>query len=119
MNRIATKLKATILSRALARAATRCLALCGSLIAVVVASADEIDDVVAAQMREWHIAGLSLAIVDGGKIARAQGYGFADKTSEILSCACHVVSSGSVSKAVAAFAHCGSSMKAGRHSMRT
>ena len=42
------------------------------------AEADEIDDYVAAQMRQLHIPGLSLAIVHDGRITKAQGYGFAN-----------------------------------------
>src|SRR5215204_6539686 len=40
--------------------------------------ADEVDDVVAEQMRAKQIPGLSLAIVLDGKLVRAHGYGFAD-----------------------------------------
>jgi CubicO group peptidase (beta-lactamase class C family) len=42
------------------------------------AEADKIDDYVSAQMRQLHIPGLSLAIVREGRIAKAQGYGFAN-----------------------------------------
>src|SRR2546430_8150388 len=42
------------------------------------AEADKIDDYVSAQMRQLHIPGLSLAIVHEGRIAKAQGYGFAN-----------------------------------------
>src|SRR6266576_1355133 len=40
--------------------------------------ADKIDDYVSARMRQLHIPGLSLAIVRDGRIAKAQGYGFAN-----------------------------------------
>jgi CubicO group peptidase (beta-lactamase class C family) len=40
--------------------------------------ADKIDDYLAAQMRQLHIPGLSLAIVRDGRITKAQGYGFAN-----------------------------------------
>ena len=48
---------------------------CGAPIA---AEADKIDDYLAAQMRQLHIPGLSLAIVHDGRITKAQGYGFAN-----------------------------------------
>jgi D-alanyl-D-alanine carboxypeptidase len=44
----------------------------------IFAEADKIDDYVSAQMRQLHIPGLSLAIVREGRIAKAQGYGFAN-----------------------------------------
>jgi CubicO group peptidase (beta-lactamase class C family) len=40
--------------------------------------ADKIDDYLAAQMRQLHIPGLSLAIVRDGRITKAHGYGFAN-----------------------------------------
>src|SRR6266481_8352212 len=46
--------------------------------APISAEADKIDDYVSAQMRQLHIPGLSLAIVQEGRIAKAQGYGFAN-----------------------------------------
>ena len=42
------------------------------------AEADKIDDYLAAQMRQLHIPGLSLAIVRDGRITKEQGYGFAN-----------------------------------------
>jgi CubicO group peptidase (beta-lactamase class C family) len=42
------------------------------------AEADKIDDYVSGQMRQLHIAGLSLAIVRDGRVIKAQGYGFAN-----------------------------------------
>jgi len=46
--------------------------------APISAETDKIDDYVSAQMRQLHIPGLSLAIVQEGRIAKAQGYGFAN-----------------------------------------
>ncbi|HEX3420755.1 MAG TPA: serine hydrolase domain-containing protein [Candidatus Udaeobacter sp.] len=46
--------------------------------AAISAKADNIDDYVSARMRQLHIPGLSLAIVRDGRIAKAQGYGFAN-----------------------------------------
>ncbi|MEO8925153.1 MAG: hypothetical protein ABI330_20400 [Caldimonas sp.] len=40
-----------------------------------IASADELDDYIVQQMQRHHIPGLSIAIVDGGKIVKAKGYG--------------------------------------------
>ncbi len=49
----------------------------------LIARADEVDDLIAARMQEHHISGLSLAIVQDGKIFRAQGYGFTQKDGQI------------------------------------
>ena len=46
--------------------------------APIAVKADKIDDYVSAQMRQLQIPGLSLAIVRDGRIAKAQGYGFAN-----------------------------------------
>jgi len=46
--------------------------------APIAAKADKIDDYVSAQMLRLHIPGLSLAIVRDGRVAKAQGYGFAN-----------------------------------------
>src|SRR5437762_2358870 len=46
--------------------------------APISAEADKIDDYLAAQMRQLHIPGLSIAIVRDGQITKAQGYGFAN-----------------------------------------
>jgi CubicO group peptidase (beta-lactamase class C family) len=40
--------------------------------------ADPIDDVVAAQMAKRHIPGVSIAIIQGGEIVKAKGYGVSD-----------------------------------------
>jgi CubicO group peptidase (beta-lactamase class C family) len=44
----------------------------------IFAKADKIDDYLAAQMRQLHLPGLSLAIVCDGRVTKAQGYGFAN-----------------------------------------
>ena len=41
-----------------------------------IAQADGLDDLIAKRMQERQIIGLSLAIIEGGKIVKAQGYGF-------------------------------------------
>ena len=42
------------------------------------ASLDGIDVFIEAQMKEWKVPGMSLAIVQGGKIVLSKGYGFRD-----------------------------------------
>ncbi len=64
--------------------------------------ADQVDDVINAQMKAHHITGLSLAIIDGGKIVREQGYGFTDETDKTPVTASTLFEAGSVSKPLAA-----------------
>lgn len=66
--------------------------------------ADDVDDVIAARLQDRHIAGLSLAIVQHGKIIKAQGYGFTEKGGEVPVTADTLFQAGSISKPVAAFA---------------
>jgi len=66
--------------------------------------ADQIDDFINAKMAEAHIAGLSLAVVQDGKIVKAQGYGFADKEAKIPVTPATLFQAGSISKSVAAAA---------------
>ena len=47
------------------------------LYAAVSAKADEVDSYVETQMRNFHIPGISLAVVRNGQIVKAQGYGLA------------------------------------------
>jgi D-alanyl-D-alanine carboxypeptidase len=54
------------------------IALLLGVCAPISARADNIDDYVSARMRQLHIPGLSLAIVRDGRIAKVQGYGFAN-----------------------------------------
>jgi CubicO group peptidase (beta-lactamase class C family) len=61
-----------------------------------------LDDFVAAQMQERHIAGLSLAIIEDGKIIKAQGYGFADQSAHTPVTPSTLFQAGSISKSVAA-----------------
>jgi hypothetical protein len=44
--------------------------------------ADKVDDVITKQMQDHEIPGLSLAIIQNGKIIKAQGYGFTDKSGK-------------------------------------
>lgn len=64
--------------------------------------ADPVDEVIRAQMKKRDITGLSLAIIDGGKIVREQGYGFTDKSGRTPVTASTLFQAGSVSKPVAA-----------------
>src|SRR5580704_7721192 len=74
--------------------------LCANFLTV---RADEVDDVIAARMQEHHIPGLSLAIVQDGKIFRAQGYGFTEKDGQTPVTPDTLFQAGSISKSVAAF----------------
>src|ERR1700722_17584909 len=82
-----------------------CLSRCLSFLlfaTTICARGDEVDDAVAGQMRDHHIVGLSLAIIDGGKIVKAQGYGFTDKSGKEPVTAATLFQAASVSKSVAA-----------------
>jgi CubicO group peptidase (beta-lactamase class C family) len=70
--------------------------------AVANARADRVDDFIAAQMQEHHITGLSLAIIEDGKITKAQGYGFTDKSCKTPVTTATLFQAGSISKSVAA-----------------
>ena len=64
--------------------------------------ADKIDDFVAGEMREHQITGLSLAIIEDGKICKAQGYGFTDQGGHAPVTTATLFQAGSISKSVAA-----------------
>jgi CubicO group peptidase (beta-lactamase class C family) len=64
--------------------------------------ADQVDEIINTQMKKRGITGLSLAIIDGGKIVREQGYGFTDKSGKTPVTASTLFQAGSVSKPVAA-----------------
>ncbi len=72
------------------------------LAAAHTARADVIDVFVAAQMAEHQIPGLSLAIIEDGKIIKARGYGFTDKSDQTPITADTLFQAGSISKSVAA-----------------
>lgn len=67
-----------------------------------VCKADSVDDYINTQMPKNHITGLSLAIIDGGTIVRAQGYGFADTAAGTAVTQHTLFQAGSISKSVAA-----------------
>src|SRR3984957_9940348 len=82
-----------------------CLSRCLSFLlfaTTICARGDEVDDAVAGQMRDHHIVGLSLAIIQDGKIVKAQGYGFTDKSGTTAVTPSTLFQAGSVSKSVAA-----------------
>lgn len=66
------------------------------------AHADKIDDVIQAEMQKRQIPGLSLAIIDGGKIVKLKGYGVTEKDGKVAVTEATLFQAGSVSKPVAA-----------------
>jgi CubicO group peptidase (beta-lactamase class C family) len=73
-----------------------------SCAAASLARADSVDDLITQRMRERNITGLSLAVIDDGKIVKAQGYGFTDKSNHIAVTPDTLFQAGSISKPVAA-----------------
>ena len=63
---------------------------------------DAIDDFIRTQMQRRHIPGLSIAIIQDGKIIRAKGYGVAEQGGEREVTASTLFQAGSISKSVAA-----------------
>jgi CubicO group peptidase (beta-lactamase class C family) len=66
--------------------------------------ADSVDDFVRQQMSKRDICGLSLAVIEGGKIVKAKGYGFTDRSRRQPVTKETLFQAGSVSKPVAAVA---------------
>ena len=66
------------------------------------AHADKVDDFTETQINKAHIAGLSMAIIQDGKIIKAKGYGLADRSNNIPVTAWTLFQAGSISKSVAA-----------------
>ena len=64
--------------------------------------ADEVDKVITDRMRDHHIPGLSLAIIQGADI-EARCYGFTDQSHQHLVTPTTLFQAGSISKSVAAF----------------
>ncbi|GAB3958546.1 hypothetical protein GCM10028805_53080 [Spirosoma harenae] len=64
--------------------------------------ADGLDDFIRSQMQKRSIPGLSLAIIQDGKILKAQAYGFIDKQGKRRVTTSTLFQAGSVSKSVAA-----------------
>lgn len=67
------------------------------------AHADVIDDFITNRMQQQNITGLSLAIIQNGKIIKEQGYGFTDKSGKTRVTSTTLFQAGSISKPVAAF----------------
>ena len=61
-----------------------------------------VDETVATELRERHIPGLSLPVVEKGRIVKAQGYGFTDPSGAIAVTTNTLFQAGSISKPVAA-----------------
>ena len=63
---------------------------------------DSVDTFVRAQMAQRHIAGLSLAVIQDGRIVLARGYGVADETTRDPVTTATLFQAGSISKPVSA-----------------
>ncbi len=72
------------------------------LLFVLPGRADDLDDFIRAQLRKRQIPGLSLAIIQDGKIVKAQAYGFVDKAGTKPLTTATLFQAGSISKSVAA-----------------
>lgn len=72
------------------------------LLIVFHVQADDLDDFIRSQMQKRRIPGLSLAIIQDGKILKAQAYGFIDKDGKVPVTTSTLFQAGSVSKLVAA-----------------
>lgn len=67
-----------------------------------VAQADSLDSFIKEEMQKRQIPGLSLAIVEGGKVVKVQGYGVTEKGGNVPVTPTTLFQAGSVSKPVAA-----------------
>ena len=65
---------------------------------------NSLETVVAAQMREHHIPGLSLAVVGDGSLIKAQAHGFTDQTEQVPVTTDTLFQAASISKCLAALA---------------
>lgn len=65
---------------------------------VVSARADQVDDIVKAQIQERGIPGVSIAVVRDGQLVKAQGYGLANVELNVPATADTIYQSGSVGK---------------------
>jgi len=72
------------------------------LFVVFQVNADDLDDFIRSQMQKRGIPGLSLAIIQNGKILKAQSYGSIDKDGKVPVTTSTLFQAGSVSKSVAA-----------------
>ena len=76
-----------------------CLAL---LLASSAVKAEKLDDFIVSAIEKHHVPGLSLAVIEQGAIAKAAGYGFADKEKKAPVTTATLFQAGSISKSVAA-----------------
>jgi CubicO group peptidase (beta-lactamase class C family) len=73
------------------------------LLTVSLASrADRVDDFIKEQLRNHHVSGLSLAVIQDGKIVKAKGYGVIDTNNKAPVTSSTLFQAGSVSKSVTA-----------------
>jgi CubicO group peptidase (beta-lactamase class C family) len=82
----------------------RALAATASLFAAMPAHADALDDVINAEMARQDIPGLSIAIVEGEKVIRVQGYGKASLEHDVAVTPNTVFQMGSIGKQFTAIA---------------
>src|SRR3990170_7722835 len=75
-----------------------CFVLALLLATTPIAWADPTDDYVRAQMNDFHLPGVSLAVIRNGEIVKAEGYGLADRDGRISATRDTVYKIGSVSK---------------------
>jgi CubicO group peptidase (beta-lactamase class C family) len=66
--------------------------------------ADPLDALITAELAKRHVPGLSIAIIDGGKIVRTAGYGVIEKDKPAPVTTATLFQAGSISKSVAAVA---------------
>ena len=74
--------------------------------AVADSASDAVDEVIRAEMEKRQIPGLSLAIIQDGKIVKAKGYGVTEKGGDIPVTPSTLFQAGSISKPVAALGRC-------------
>lgn len=79
-----------------------CLVALTALFSVSEVCADDLDDFIREQLRKRQVPGLSLAIIQDGKIVKAKSYGFTDKSGSTPLTTATLFQAGSVSKSVAA-----------------
>ncbi|QHV99766.1 serine hydrolase [Spirosoma endbachense] len=72
------------------------------LLLITYAQADDLDDFIRNQLQKRHVPGLSLAIIQDGKIVKAKCYGYIDKTGSTPLATTTLFQAGSISKSVAA-----------------
>ncbi len=76
----------------------QCIMFVTILLFAAPAFADPVDDIVAAEMRQQHIAGASVAVVRDGAVMKAGGYGMANLEHAVRATADTVYQSGSIGK---------------------